>query len=237
MRNRSSPESDRLADAVIERMLGTNMEACPSSLVDDVIRLVRDTMHRHEWARVERNPHACRDQIRAVILERLTTDSRFRSRVVRGLGDAPVPNEIGRHVFLSYRRAQSDDFVELLARELEQQSSYQAVYDTRSLVAGSFPSQLSRWIRTCHAFALVVGPGTLDRTGDPSDWVRREIETAIDAKRPLVPLLVKGGSMPRPDDLAPSIWTLSNAQALPIPEGYLAEGVGRLVKWLVGLRA
>src|SRR5207249_1625702 len=52
----------------------------------------------------------------------------------------------------------------------------------------------------------VVGPGWLDATNkgrlhDAGDWVRRELETALNAGKPVVPVFVKSAKPPRADDL------------------------------------
>ena len=41
-------------------------------------------------------------------------------------------------------------------------------------------------------FLIILTPGTVERCAEPGDWLRREIEYAIDKQRNIVPLLLNG---------------------------------------------
>jgi hypothetical protein len=47
-------------------------------------------------------------------------------------------------------------------------------------------------------FLVPRTPTALERCGDPDDWMRREIETALDSKRNIVPLMLEGFDFSRP---------------------------------------
>lgn len=64
--------------------------------------------------------------------------------------------------------------------------------DTQSLESGPFDTQLLKLIeQSCH-FLVVLTPDTLDRCVEPDDWVRREIEHALDFKLNIVPVYANG---------------------------------------------
>ena len=76
-----------------------------------------------------------------------------------------------------------------------------------------------------HVLLVVIGPDwvtTTNRDGerrllDPEDMVRIEIETALRRDLRIVPVLVEEASMPRPQDLPPSLEPLCYRSALPGP--------------------
>ena len=41
-------------------------------------------------------------------------------------------------------------------------------------------------------FLVLLTPSALERCGDPADWLRREIETALGFQRNIVPLMLEG---------------------------------------------
>lgn len=43
-------------------------------------------------------------------------------------------------------------------------------------------------------FVVILIPSALECCDDPNDWLRREIETALDEKRNIVPVLLEGCS-------------------------------------------
>ena len=48
---------------------------------------------------------------------------------------------------------------------------------------------------------MLLEPGSLDRVGEPGDWLRREIVHALAHRRNVVPLLAGGVRMPPATDL------------------------------------
>jgi hypothetical protein len=89
-------------------------------------------------------------------------------------------------VFISYRR----DVGGILAMALYQHLAdhgLDAFYDIESIRAGQFDTIILNQIAARPYFLLVLTPGTLERCGEPTDWVRREIEQALATQRVIVP--------------------------------------------------
>ena len=63
---------------------------------------------------------------------------------------------------------------------------------------------------------LLPGPSGLRRLDDPDDYVRREIEAALKRDVRLIPVLVEGARMPRPDELPGPLRPLARRNALEI---------------------
>lgn len=94
-------------------------------------------------------------------------------------------------VFISYRRSSSAYIARSIFENLKSHR-FKPYMDTQSLESGPFDTQLLKLIeQSCH-FLVVLTPDTLDRCVEPDDWVRREIEHALDFKLNIVPVYANG---------------------------------------------
>lgn len=79
-------------------------------------------------------------------------------------------------------------------------------------------------------WANVTNPDGTRRIDDPDDHVRTEVETAIEKRKLVIPVLVSNAAMPREDELPESLKKLASLHAEPIRDvGYDAD-VDRLVE-------
>src|SRR5437764_12447742 len=103
--------------------------------------------------------------------------------------DAPM-NEI----FLSYRKDDSQTETLLLFEHLARHFGAEHVFQDQGIPpGGDFRAVLDERLRQCRMVVAVVGPGWLDainkrRLHDAGDWVRRELESALNAGKPVVPV-------------------------------------------------
>ncbi|WP_439381388.1 toll/interleukin-1 receptor domain-containing protein [Amycolatopsis lexingtonensis] len=147
-------------------------------------------------------------------------------------------------VFISYRRSDSAEFVVPLSRLLTERYGTRNVFvDTESIALGEdFRAELVTALRRTDLVLAVIGPGWLvahaddgsRRLDDPDDSVRLELETALAARLPVVPLLVGGAALPEPDDLPTSLRPLHflQARALHSSPSEIANEVGELARRL-----
>ena len=108
----------------------------------------------------------------------------------------------GPRAFISYRGDDSLGVASALARELERVLISGTVFlDHRSLEPGEpWPPRLRTEVQQADVVLLLIGPRWLTlqasdgirRLDDPDDWVRQEIEVALEARRPVIPVLVDG---------------------------------------------
>jgi hypothetical protein len=150
-------------------------------------------------------------------------------------------------IFISYRRADSVYAVDLLDQRLKLAFGEEAVFrDTSSLAPGAvFPERIRRALDVARVALVVIGPGWLRATTDPSDsdsprrlddaadWVRIEIETLLGRGEDVsvIPVLLGGASIPGPADLPPSLAALSSRNGVtlaPYPE--FEGGLGRIIE-------
>src|SRR5215475_8149643 len=103
---------------------------------------------------------------------------------------------VEKTVFISYRRADRWPAVALF-KDLTQHG-YDAFIDYDGIASGDFERSIVDNIRARAHFVVLLTPAALMRCDDPADWLRREIETAIETKRNVVPLLLDGFTFAAP---------------------------------------
>ena len=147
---------------------------------------------------------------------------------------------IEKTVFISYRR--TDVYTALAVYENLKNQGYDVFFDYRSISSGDFEQMITSNIRARAHFLLILTPTALDRCNEPGDWLRREIELAIDEKRNIVPLLFKGFRFGAsyssgiskwlrfgtPEVLTGKLRNLSRYNGLNVHEDYFEEAMNRL---------
>ncbi len=132
----------------------------------------------------------------------------------------------GARVFITYRHDDASGEAGRLYDSLTQRLGRHSVFmDAEELEPGQeFGRVIRQRIGDSDVVLVLIGrrwAGATDAAGrwrldDPDDWVRREIETALDLDVTLVPVLVQGAPMPTREDLPPSIRRLADLHALTI---------------------
>jgi tetratricopeptide (TPR) repeat protein len=80
-------------------------------------------------------------------------------------------------------------------------------------------------------FLIVLTPSALERLKEPNDWLRREIETAMDEKRNIVPLMLESFDFGSPlvtQALTGKLSTLNKYNGLRIYSEYFFEAMEKL---------
>jgi len=132
--------------------------------------------------------------------------------------------------FISYRRDVSAFMARAIFQDLRA-SGYDVFMDVESIDSGQFDTILLNQIAARPYFPLVLTPGTLDRCTEPGDWLRREIEHAMDLSRMIIPL-----TTPNFDFAAAQPYLTGKLAELPrfngvnIPHDYFEEAMERLRK-------
>ena len=146
-------------------------------------------------------------------------------------------------VFICYRRKDSQPFADRIYDWLERAFEPDNVFkDIDTIPLGrDFRRILEEAVIRCDALLVVIGPrwlGETDESGrrrvdDPGDWVRIEIETALERDIPVIPLLVDEASFPREADLPPSLQKLVYRHGTPVrPDPDFRHDMGRVIKAL-----
>jgi hypothetical protein len=114
-------------------------------------------------------------------------------------------------VFISYRRTDSAAFSGRIYERLIARFGRKNIFkDVDDIPPGvDFPEYIQNSLRQCAVVLVVIGPHWLEerdakgerRLDDPGDFVRLEIETALNLRLAVVPLLVDGVKMPQSNEL------------------------------------
>src|SRR5262249_8555589 len=111
----------------------------------------------------------------------------FHTRSDRAIRRAAMAR-IEKTVFISYRRA--DEPLGLAVFGDLTQHGYDVFIDYDGIASGNFATVILENIRARAHFLVLLTPTALERSGDPKDWMRREIEAALDSQRNIVPVML-----------------------------------------------
>ena len=163
-------------------------------------------------------------------------------------------------IFISYRRADSDGWAGRLRDALRGRFGDIVFQDVDNIPDGEiFSDVIDRALEKCDVALVIIGPNwasALDEEGrrrldQENDWVRTETSRVLNRKIRVIPVLVGGARMPRPEDLPPDLRSLTHRQAREIRSttwdsdvSFLAAHIrqivghpGRRKMWFVGAPA
>ncbi len=157
------------------------------------------------------------------------------------------PTAVMAKVFITYRREETAAHAGRLYDAMVGQYGERNVFMDVELAPGvDFIEQITGAVAACHVLIVVMGPrwATVEnedgtpRIADPDDFVRLEVETAL--QRPGVtpiPVLVAGARMPNRDDLPVGLRAITRRNALELSDQRWHYDVGRLISTLDELLA
>jgi tetratricopeptide (TPR) repeat protein len=136
---------------------------------------------------------------------------------------------IEKTVFISYRRTNVP--WALAVYQSLASSGYDVFLDIKGIASGDFERVILENIRARAHFLVLLTPFALEEVGEPGDWLRREIETALDTRRNIVPLMLEGFDFYTPSiakHLTGTLSVLPHYNALRIPPDYFEEAMRSL---------
>lgn len=147
-----------------------------------------------------------------------------------------VPN-----IFISYRREDSADIAGRISDRLIERFGKNAVFkDVDSIPIGrDFRRHLDEAIGRCDALVVIIGKQWSDasdehgkrRLDDPRDHLRVEIELALKRDILVIPVLVRGASMPDEESLPQSLHSLAYRNGIPVrPDPDFNIDLDRLIR-------
>jgi TIR domain-containing protein len=145
------------------------------------------------------------------------------------------------HIFINYRREDTAGHAGRLYDALAARFGDDHVFmDIDAIDPGEdFTQVVEQSVGSCDVLLALIGrswTSTVDREGrrrldKPNDWVRVEIQTALDrADTRVIPTLVQGAEMPSSDDLPPPLQKLSHRNAFEIRDNRWRSDVQRLIE-------
>jgi hypothetical protein len=130
-------------------------------------------------------------------------------------------------IFLSYRRQDSHGVAGRIYDRLRAHFGDDALFmDIDSIPFGvDFREHIAAAVDQCGVLLTVIGPrwageaGAPRRIDDRRDFVRIEIEAALERNLPVIPILVDRATMPDEADLPPSLARLAYCNAIDLDQG------------------
>jgi TIR domain len=165
-------------------------------------------------------------------------------------GTADLSGAEAFRIFLSYRREDASghagrlfDFLSLggVGGEAPGFRRDQIFMDIDTMAPGvDFRRVIAQAVGSCDVFIAVIGKHWLSvvdakrrrRLDNAQDFVRLEIEAALERDIPVVPALVQGAEMPSVEELPESFHALCDRNAVELSDARWPYDVGRLVAWL-----
>jgi hypothetical protein len=145
-------------------------------------------------------------------------------------------------IFISYRREDSQAWVDRLYRDLRDRFGAERVYrDTDSnRPAQDWLSRVFEALDQSRVVLVVIGPRWVDarladwsrRLDNPADLVRQEIERALSTGKVVLPLLVGSATVPDRYDLPVSLQPLTWKEALRLSDDNWDHDYSRLLGFL-----
>ncbi len=137
-------------------------------------------------------------------------------------------------IFISYRREDTAANAGRLYDRLSDRFGEDRVFmDVDSIAIGlDFTKAVIEAVSVCNILLVLVGGDWLTitdsrgrrRIDNPDDWVRVEIETALQRDIPIVPIVVDEAALPRAEELPPSLQPFVRRQAFRLSHtGFKSE--------------
>ncbi|MFF7755511.1 toll/interleukin-1 receptor domain-containing protein [Streptomyces sp. NPDC007971] len=142
-----------------------------------------------------------------------------------------------KKIFISYRREDTAPYAGWLQDRLAQHYGASKIFmDVAYLQPGEdFPRVIAQAISSCDVLVALIGPAWVGSTADgktriqeANDWVRLEIESALDQGIRVIPLLIDGASLPSPEKLPSSLGRILAKNCLSLSPGTFGEDIRKL---------
>lgn len=144
-------------------------------------------------------------------------------------------------IFIAYRRDDSAGHAGRLYDRLNSHFGPGRIFmDVDTIKPGEdFVSVLERAVSSCEVLVAVIGRYWLSssdkgarRIDRPDDFVRVELLTALSRNIPIIPVLVHGAGMPKPNELPDELEPLTRRQAIELSDTRWSYDVSKLIRVL-----
>ena len=131
---------------------------------------------------------------------------------------------VEKTVFISYRRT-NVPWALAIYQNLRN-NGYDVFFDYSGIAGGDFEQVILGNIKASAHFVVLLTPSALERCNEPGDWLRREIEFALETRRNVVPLMLEGFNFGTPGitgQLTGRLAGLRKYNALEVPASFLMK--------------
>ena len=103
-------------------------------------------------------------------------------------------------IFISYRRSDTEQNARTINAEFKSRH-YRCFLDYDELKDGQFDARIKDAIKDAPLFIALLSPDYFSRCNDENDWVRQEIECALDNDKKIIPININNAFKTFPADL------------------------------------
>lgn len=144
-------------------------------------------------------------------------------------------------IFISYRRKDTQIAAGALARDLREHFGDTAVFRDKESIAGGedWLQSIDHAIHSGAVMLVLIGPQWLDCADDQGrrldmadDPIRNEILTALTHGLTVIPVLVEGGAIPRPEELPEVLRPLLRSHALKLRDDEWEHDLRKIIATL-----
>src|SRR5262249_40336829 len=140
-------------------------------------------------------------------------------------------------IFISYRRGDIGVAGRICERLQKQFGKHSVFFDVEAISPGAaFPDDIRAALSECRVFLAIIGPHWNPNNAsegkslfNDGDWVRIEIELALQRDIPIIPVTIDGTPMPRESDLPESIGRFAIFQESRLFSPDFDHGLKRLI--------
>jgi tetratricopeptide (TPR) repeat protein len=130
-------------------------------------------------------------------------------------------------VFLSYHRESAGWPARLIKERLERQGA-DVFMDVENINSGRFETVILNEIGRRDHFIVLLTPETCERLGSKGNWVRKELERALELRKNVVPVLLDGATIERVPSAFPRREQLLGINACTLPFELFSESIDTL---------
>jgi len=149
-----------------------------------------------------------------------------------------------KKIFISYRRDDSAGHAGRVYDRLQHEFGRDVLFiDVDNLPLGkNFARILSEEVSKCDVLLAIIGPNWLNardeegsrRLDNPHDFVRIEIAAALQRDIPVIPILLEGAKVPKPEQLPDNLKELLQRNGLDVRHASFHSDMDKLVRALKG---
>lgn len=136
-----------------------------------------------------------------------------------------------KSVFISYRREGGAEVARIIENFLHDRG-FDVFLDVDSLGGGHFDEMILSHIKKRDNFILICNSGCFERFSEPSDWVRREVECAIENQKHIVPVLLEKFDWSETTDFSGTLSQLRRHNSFSYSHIYWKDVRERLINML-----
>ncbi len=147
-----------------------------------------------------------------------------------------------RRIFISYRREDAEGEAGRLFDNLVSHFGEASIFlDVAAITVGrDFRKAIDESVTKCAVLLAIIGPDWIDardedgnrRLDDPSDFVRLETASALKRDIPVIPVLIHGAKMPRPEQLPEDLKELPYRNCVELTHARWRSDIEMLIKAL-----